>query len=131
MAGRVIAAAAVLGFAALVLPLLPAARVPGAARRVARALLTALGVRHRVSGRLTTRRALVVANHGGVVHRRLYVLRGGAFQFPEIALTRISFPSRENRVERPKASGKERLGPCVVRLTETRRKSFASGWPPP
>lgn len=63
VAVRVIAAAAVVVAAAVVLPLLPSARVPGAARRVARALLAALGVRHRVSGRLTIRRALVVANH--------------------------------------------------------------------
>jgi 1-acyl-sn-glycerol-3-phosphate acyltransferase len=63
VAGRVIAVAAVLTVAAAVLPLLSPARVPGAARRVARALLTALGVRHRVAGRVTARRALVVANH--------------------------------------------------------------------
>lgn len=63
VAGRVVAAAAVLMFAAVVLPLMPAGRVPGTARWVARALLAALGVRHRVTGRLVTRRALVVANH--------------------------------------------------------------------
>lgn len=63
MIGRVIGAAAVVAFAAVVLPLLPSRRVPATARRIARALLAALGVRHHVIGRLTTRRALVVANH--------------------------------------------------------------------
>jgi 1-acyl-sn-glycerol-3-phosphate acyltransferase len=63
VAGRVVATAAVLLFAAVVLPMLPAGRVPGTARRIARALLAALGVRHEVTGRLATRRALVVANH--------------------------------------------------------------------
>lgn len=63
VAARVTAAAAVVLFAVVVLPLLPSARVPRASRRVARALLAALGVRHRVVGRITDRRALVVANH--------------------------------------------------------------------
>ena len=49
--------------AAVVLPLLPSRRVPPAARRAARALLGALGVRHVAAGRLASRRALVVANH--------------------------------------------------------------------
>ena len=61
--GRVLAAACVLVVAAVVLPLLPAARVPAASRRAARALLGALGVRHQATGRLVTRRALLVANH--------------------------------------------------------------------
>jgi 1-acyl-sn-glycerol-3-phosphate acyltransferase len=48
---------------ACLIPLLPAARVPGALRRVARALLCTIGVRHRVRGRLPQHGALVVANH--------------------------------------------------------------------
>lgn len=60
---RTLAAAAVLVAAAAVVPLLPAGRVPAAARRAARALLAALGVRHVLAGRPVTRRALVVANH--------------------------------------------------------------------
>ena len=62
--GRVLAAAAVLVVAAVVLPAAAAragCRPP--ARRTARALLGALGVRHVASGRLVGRRALVVANH--------------------------------------------------------------------
>jgi 1-acyl-sn-glycerol-3-phosphate acyltransferase len=63
VAWRVLAAAAVLLTAAIVLPLVPAGRVAGVSRRAARALLRALGVRHVATGRLVTRRALVVANH--------------------------------------------------------------------
>jgi 1-acyl-sn-glycerol-3-phosphate acyltransferase len=61
--GRILGAACVLVGAAVVLPLLPAGRMAGAARRAARALLGALGVRHVTTGRLVTRQALVVANH--------------------------------------------------------------------
>ena len=61
--GRTLAAAGVLLVAAVVLPVLPAGRVPAATRRAARALLAALGVRHVLAGRPVTRRALVVANH--------------------------------------------------------------------
>jgi 1-acyl-sn-glycerol-3-phosphate acyltransferase len=63
VAGRTVAALGVLLAATVVLALLPRHRVPAAARRAARALLGALGIRHKVTGRLVTRRALVVANH--------------------------------------------------------------------
>jgi len=49
--------------AGCLVPLLPAARVPDALRDLARALLKAIGVHHRASGRLAQHGALVVANH--------------------------------------------------------------------
>src|SRR4051794_40225140 len=61
--GRTLGALGVLLAATVVLPVLPAHRVPAAARRAARALLGTLGVRHKVTGCLVTRRALVAANH--------------------------------------------------------------------
>jgi 1-acyl-sn-glycerol-3-phosphate acyltransferase len=60
---RLCAVSAVVLAAALVLPLLPAARVPVTLQRGARAVLAALGVRHTMRGRVTQRRALLVANH--------------------------------------------------------------------
>lgn len=63
VAARVLGALGVLVAAAVVLPMLPRRRVPAGARRTARALLGALGVRHAATGPLPARRALVVANH--------------------------------------------------------------------
>jgi 1-acyl-sn-glycerol-3-phosphate acyltransferase len=63
MAGRVVALVAVALAAAVVVPLLPRSRMPGALPRIARAMLRALGVRHEVHGRLPRRSALLMANH--------------------------------------------------------------------
>jgi 1-acyl-sn-glycerol-3-phosphate acyltransferase len=60
---RLCAVFAVVLVAAVVLPLLPAARVPLTLQRTARAVLAAVGVRHAARGRLAQRRALIVANH--------------------------------------------------------------------
>lgn len=60
---RLVAVLAVVLVALAVVPLLPRALVPAAVRRLARALLAALGVRHAARGPLTRRGALVVANH--------------------------------------------------------------------
>src|SRR2546429_6210201 len=64
--GRRTAVAAVLLFALLVLPAIALSGPRGRARLtrgLARALLSALGVRHRTSGRVPQRGALLVANH--------------------------------------------------------------------
>lgn len=60
---RVIAVVLVVVVAAVLVPTLPARRVPGAVQRLARVVLAVLGVRHRVRGRLAARGALLVANH--------------------------------------------------------------------
>jgi 1-acyl-sn-glycerol-3-phosphate acyltransferase len=60
---RLCAVVAVVLVGAVVLPLLPAGRVPLTLQRTARAVLAALGVRHAMRGRVPQRRALIVANH--------------------------------------------------------------------
>jgi 1-acyl-sn-glycerol-3-phosphate acyltransferase len=60
---RVIAVVAVVSAAIVMLPLLPASRVPAVLPRLARTILRATGVRHEARGRLARHGALVVANH--------------------------------------------------------------------
>ena len=130
VAGRVVAAAAVLLFAAVVLPLLPASRCAGTARRVARALLAALGVRHRVTGRLVTRararggQPRVVARRGGAVRR---TCRPGHWPRPRCGCGRwwAASPSRWARCSSTGA------GPARCRRRSTRwpaRCAAAARW---